>query len=416
MALSDYIAYSVARIPIRAYRASKPSVQRRAFYEIQDATTHGRKAQVIRDMLRTKEVEEVDHPALRLIHQPMGHDRFDMLDGLQWRVVAQQMLELSGNAFVLFEGNGGSGGALRGPPTEMLPIPDAWVQKRPNGKFDITSTEESIEWLDIHASRLHWIRRPRPANPFGRGIGVAQVLSDEIDTDEAAAVFMSSILQHHGVPALLVQVEDSTPEQRMQMAIDLNNRFRGPKKAGQTLVTAGKIDVKDVGQSPSDLDLVALQEGMWKRARETLGIPPEELGVVEDSNRATIREAGRIAGKNVIEPRCALWDGYYTNRLVRLWPDGENIIIAHDSAIPTDDESETKARETAPFALSIDEWRARCGEQPRGDEIGKMHVIDGVPMSPESFAELAKNTIEGAKPQPKAEPAANGGSKPKPKV
>lgn len=404
MAVVDVIAYNLARIPIRAYRVKSKSAKPRRFLEIQDATSHGRKAHVVRDMLRTGELEEIEHDVLRLIHQPMGYDRFDALDGMQWRVVAQQMLELSGNAYVLFEAPGGPSARISGVPSEMLPIPDSWVQRRPNGRFDISSTEESIEWNDIHPSRLHWIRKPRPANPFGRGVGMAQVLADEIDADEAAAQFLSSILAHHGVPALLVQVEDSTPEQREQMQIDLMNRFRGPRKAGQTLVSSGKIDVKDVGSSPTNLQLVEERDHFWKTTRETAGVPPEQLGVVEDSNRATIRESDRIMGKNVLEPRCAIWDGYYTNRLVRLWPDGESIIVAHDSAIPKDEDLEAQDRGSAPFALKFDEWRVRCGEQPVGGTIGEMYVINGVPMTEAQIMQLASYTVEAVKPQP-AQPA-----------
>lgn len=399
MAVVDVIAYNLARIPIRAYRVTSKGARPRRFLEIQDATAHGQKAHVIRDMIRTGELEETDHPVLKLIHEPMGYDRFDALDGMQWRVVAQQMLELSGNAYILFEGGGTD--ALTGPPSEMLPIPDSWVKRREGSKrFDITSTEENIEWDNIHPSRLHWIRKPRPANPFGRGTGLAQVLSDEIDADEAAAQFLSSILNHNGVPALLIQVEDSTPEQRAQMMIDLNNRFRGPRKAGQTLVSSGKVDVKDVGASPTNLQLVEERDHFWKTTRETAGVPPEQLGVVEDSNRATIRESDRIMGKNVLEPRCAIWDGYYTNRLVRLWPDGENIIVAHDSAIPKDEDLEATDRGSAPFALRMGEWRVRCGEKPTGTAIDDMFVINGVPMTEAQVLQLASYTVEAAKPQP----------------
>lgn len=423
-AIFDLISETLAALPLRAYRAKTVGDKRRIFRDIHGApASNNMGGETRRSMMQrfvdTKHLEEVPSPALKLLSSPMSPARPEMLSSWEWRTLINVQLELCGNAWLLALDRGSIASKLTRAPLELLPIPDPWVRQNQAGTFDIYGADGNVRWTQVHPSRMHWVRRPRPSNPFGRGIGKAQTLADEIDLDEGSARFMNSLLRNSGVPAHLVQVEHSTPEQREQLRIDLDQRMRGVQNAGRLVVTSGKVDIKAVGASPTDIGMAENRAFAADVMRESVGVPPEQMGQIKNSNRATVRESYKIFAQNVLLPRCRRWDDYYTGRVAPLFPDGDLIIIAHDSPLPADLEAEEVARGIAPWAMTRNQWLKQQGQDPVEGPTGELIMVPpNSQFIPESrLIELAQATIESVKNQNKAAvaQASNPGAKPKPK-
>jgi hypothetical protein len=125
------------------------------------------------------ELDEItDHPFLDLLTKGNGYHT-----GVSLRRIESMHMDLVGEAFFLKSRNG------LGAPTALWPIPPTWVQSTP------TPARPSFQmsyrgWNDaIPASEVLWMCDPNPANPYGRGVGLGQAVSDEAETDEYAAKF-----------------------------------------------------------------------------------------------------------------------------------------------------------------------------------------------------------------------------------
>ena len=420
-AIFDLISETMASLPVRGYQARSKSARNRILHTLRAADVETRRTgidhrrRVMARLVDREELIEVTRsPTLDLIHNPMNMARSWSMTSWEWRVLINNLLELTGNAWMLALGDNpeevSSPLGPRNQPVELLPIPDPWVTIREDGTYDIHGNGGMIRWVQIHHSRMLCVKRHRPANPYGRGIGKAQTLADEIDVDESAARYLAALLVNNGTPHVLMQIEHSTPEQRKQMQLDLMRRHHGVANAGRPMISSGKIDIKNVGHKPSELELLEERQFSSDVMRESVGVPPEQMGQIENSNRATVRESYSIMARNVLVPRCRRMDDFYTMRLGRLFEGGDTLIIAHDSPIPADTEAEEAARAAAPWALTVNEWRAKQGLEPDPSPFGEMVMVEsGAALLPKSqLTTMASATIEAQKNQNKPQPAASG--------
>ena len=82
-----------------------------------------------------------------------------------------------------------------GAPIAFWPIPPSWVisTATPTNPFYRISFRGFQ--TEIPDTEIYWISEPNPANPFGRGSGMTQAVSDELDTDEYVQKFIKQFLQ-----------------------------------------------------------------------------------------------------------------------------------------------------------------------------------------------------------------------------
>ena len=167
-----------------------------------------------------EEVEITDHPFLNFMAHP--NPLYEMTWGACWRL-QQIYLELKGEGYFVYEFD-----AL-GRPVELWPLPTHWVQQTPYvgyPYYEIRTTGGLIRQIPV--DDIFCMKELNPLDPYKRGLGAAESLADEIETDEYAAKFQKKFFYNDATPTTLISMPGSNKDQRDRFRSEWNERFRGP--------------------------------------------------------------------------------------------------------------------------------------------------------------------------------------------
>lgn len=137
-----------------------------------------------------------------------------------------------------------------------------------------------------------------------------------------------------------------------------------------------EVEVKELDSMGNfrALQLTQLRQFERDTILQVFGIPPEILGVLENSNRATIDAADYLMSRYVVEPRLEFMRATLQERLCPEYD--ERLIIEYTSPVAEDTAQRLAAATAAPWAPSIDEWRQFQGLPPLENEIaGQQHMV-----------------------------------------
>jgi capsid portal protein len=102
-----------------------------------------------------------------------------------------------------------------------------------------------------------------------------------------------------------------------------------------------KIDYVRLEQDLRELEFLPLRKDISNAFREVYGVPPEALGIIENSNRATIEHALYIMAALVAVPRlerlCRMWEKF----LVPLFDD--RLVLVYNDPTPRNKEQQFAA-------------------------------------------------------------------------
>jgi len=356
------IGFHFASVPWRLYgtkgSGSKQFVRDQA---LQSAGFEDRK-KIMREMRKAGELVEITtHPLLDLLNKPNPK-----MSGLAVRKVSQAHLDLKGEAFWLLETNG------LGKPAEAWPLPPHWVTTLPTSKEPTFEVSIRGKRQNIPQEQMLWVRDLDPSDPFGRGTGVGEALMDEIDTDEYAAKVVKNFFWNKARPDMMIALKGAKPETLQRAQAEFEQKFRGYHNAHRVMWTSGDLTIKELQQKFTDMELLDLRA--WERDAfiNVFGVPPEIVGLLANSNRATIREALAILGITVLIPRLELWRLEMQMQLVPMFDN--RAVLDYDSPVPDDDDYKLKVMQAAPWAFTVREWRSIGDAEDRGD-IDNIHMM-----------------------------------------
>jgi hypothetical protein len=137
------------------------------------------------------------------------------------------------------------------------------------------------------------------------------------------------------------------------------------------------------------------------------GVPPEILGIIENSNRSTIDAADYLFSKWVIVPRLEAWRLDYQRMLVPEYD--ARLILDYESPVQQDTAFRLQAMTAMPWAFEADEIRECAGMTPLEKDLGKFHMEPGALTRVDSWEEHVPEPVAPPMPgQPKP------GGQPKP--
>ncbi len=347
-----------------------------------------------------QQLEEItEHPILDLLHNSNPY-----LTGGSARKLTQIYLDIVGEAFWLKERN-----AL-GIPIAIWPIPPSWVQQLPSPQNPRYLVRFGRITAEIPDPEILWMQDPDPANPYWRGTGIANSLSDELETDEYAAKHLKGFFYNRARPDFIVTVkpgqggESIKREELLRLQNEWLNQHETFWRAFKPHFTNRELDIHEFDQNFQHMQMVELRQNERDTIRQVYGLPPEILGITESSNRATADAASYIVGKNVVEPRLEFQREMLQERLVPEYDD--RIVLDYDSPVPNDQDYILKAAQAAPWSIYVDEWRAMQDLPPIENGGGKVFMVPIV-MSP--TADLGADAPPPPDPEP-AEPEPTDGS------
>jgi hypothetical protein len=327
------------------------------------------RSKAIKAGMAQQEIQEItDHPFL-----DMWAKGNSFHTGLSVRRVVQEYVDLVGDAFLLKERNG------VGAPIALWPIPGDWILSTPTPSHRFFRVSFRAWQGEIPDTEILWINDMNPANPYGRGSGNAQALADELQTDENAAKFVGAFFRNSARPDILISPKEGgtmLPSETLRLETDWNNKNRGFWNAFKSYFLSRAVDVHEFS-GQSDLRAMQITE-LRKQERDMIiqvlgGFPPEMLGIIESSNRATISGAKFLFDTECIVPRLEFKRAYFQEKLIPEYDD--RLIVDYVSPVEEDNEFALKAAIGATWALTVDEWRAMQGLPSKEDGSGKVHMV-----------------------------------------
>lgn len=316
------------------------------------------------------EVEITRHPFLDFMAHP--NPLYEMTSGACWRLL-QIYLELKGEGYFVYEFD------AMGRPVELWPLPTNWVQQTPyigHPFYEIKTTGGLIRQIPV--DDVFCMKDLNPLDPYKRGLGMAEALADEIETDEYAAKFQKKFFYNDATPATLISMPKSTKEQRMRFREEWNARFRGPFNSHGIATVDGDVTVTKLAENMRDMDMIEGRKFIRDAVLEHFGVPREIMGITESSNRATSEAAQYIYAQNVIMPRLNRREDAINTQLLPFF--GTDLIWHFDDVVPRSQEFD-KAKGIDGWnagLLTKDEARELLGMEPceTGGDVYKITISD----------------------------------------
>lgn len=403
-AVTGRISTATARAEWQLFVEQKAGAKRATRNKrLQRAPRHER-VRLLKQLAAAGDLKQVtDHPLLELMHNAN-----EFQTGFSMRKVTQLHLDLVGDAFWLKERD-----AL-GTVVAVWPIPPHWIMSTPTPAFRYFRVSFRAWRGNIPDTEFVWFSDVDPLNPYGRGSGQAMSLGDELDTDEYAARMTKSFFYNQGRPDLIISPKGQQGVREAsikRLEEDWAAQSQGFFRAFKPYFLTREVDVKELEQNFRQLMLVPLRQFERDTILQNFGVPPEIMGVLESSNRATIESADYLMGKYVVEPRLEFQRIVLQERLVPEYD--ERLVVEYVSPVQEDKEHALKVAQVAPEALTVDEWRSMMGKAPLDDEeAGALHIMR---------SSVKFGTVEEPEPLdlplapvPPAPPGGDGGGTPEP--
>lgn len=335
-----------------------------------------------------EEVEIMDHPFLNFMAHP--NPLYEMTWGACWRL-QQIYLELKGEGYFVYEFD-----AL-GRPVELWPLPTHWVQQTPYvgyPYYEIRTTGGLIRQIPV--DDIFCMKELNPLDPYKRGLGAAESLADEIETDEYAAKFQKKFFYNDATPTTLISMPGSSKDQRDRFRSEWNERFRGPFNSHGIATVDGNVTVTKLAENMRDMDMTEGRRFLRDAVLEHFGVPREIMGITESSNRATSEAAQYIYAQNVIMPRLNRREEAINTQILPFY--GNDLVWHFDDVVPRSQEFD-KAKGIDGWnagLLTKDEARELLGMEPckTGGDCFKITISDMFIGSNDDPAEVTTDLMQ----------------------
>lgn len=309
-------------------------------------------------------IEIKNHPALALFENPSP--RFL---GWQLRYLIQTWLELTGEAYVLI-----AAVDKFGQPAELLPVAPHWVIRRPREdfkKYQILLPYIS-QLLTVPESRIIRLFNPDPYSPYQDTLGAAYPLDDELAGDDYAGKWNNAFFRNAATPDTVIGIDgDDAGITRLQAS--WNEKYQGVYNAHKAaFVNTSNLRMVSPSKTQREMDFRGLRDQNRDRVDQVWNIPPEILGIVENSNRATAEAAMRMYQTNVLKPRLEMSKAAFNTRLLPLFLKTTGLYYDFENPVQESKEFILEQSKSAykDGAISRNEFRKAIGYNPTPDEDG----------------------------------------------
>lgn len=390
------IAETTARIPWIVEVARKPRNNMKSFrYSNYTAMNAGYRRKHRKHLRTTKAPNVVfdrydEHPLLDLLARcNIQHGGWSVAELIQIHV------DVLGEAVLIKERSG------LGVPINLWPVDPLLIQNiasplRP--WFEIL-LDGKIE--RIPRSEVIYISKLNPSDIYRRGMGTGFAISDELQIDKYATAHLKAAYFNNLRSDTIISADGLTQEDTLRLETDWKNKFRQLWNRFTPYFLNKNVQVHTLNQPMKDAGTLEMRKMIGEITRIVYGVPPEILGIVQDSNRATIAAADHIMAKYVTDPRKDFIRAAFQEQLVGDFDD--RLILDYECPIEEDREFILKVAEKAPWSRDVDEWRDLQDLEPMENEQGK-----GVYAAPLNLRFMRGHDIDEDMPAPDTK-------KPKPK-
>lgn len=311
--------------------------------------------------LANKEVRETDHPVLDLLENPNP-----LMSAEEFMTASVAGMLLAGEVFWWV-----IPGSRSGQPVEMWAIPASWVTATPGPNRSTFKVQHRRLNKEIPEEFMIWFKDVDPDDPYGRGVGPGRVLGQEIDLDESIAKHLLSFFKRGGTPDMMVGIEDASPDVMDQVRDEYKKGQRGDSAGQAVYFYSGKLNIKQLNPTFKETQLAELRKSSRNASLQVYGMPPEQLGILENANRSTIDASSYLYNKETLLPWIRLFARKIQSDLIPMWQMSNDVIFSFDSPVPEDSEFVLSVMQNAPDVFTVNEHRAMAGHPPLESEEGE---------------------------------------------
>jgi hypothetical protein len=343
-----------------------------------------------------------DHPFLTLWKNPCP-----ALPGGAARKLAQVYYEIVGEVFFVVD-RGPRDGWIKGQqgrplPTALWPVPPQWVKRVPtpdNPTFEIRHL--GLQMNNVPMSEVLWLKDPDPVNPYSRGVGLFYSLNDELDADENAAKMIGYSFYNRNRPDVLVSVPSASDTELQAFRNEWAANLQGVANVLKSHFVNVEADVQQIGFDFREMQVMELRKSLRDSIRQVPGMPPEMLGIQDQSNRSTIEAAEFIFNKHLIEPRAEVWREFLETQVLFEYDD--RAVLDYVSPVEEDKAYALQVVSASPEVFRVNEKRKMAGQPALTEEEGgSFFFVNGA---------FVPSLVTPAAPVPGAPGAAGGLSQP----
>lgn len=311
--------------------------------------------------------DEFEARLLELMRKPSPR-----MTGSRWRWLIRVWLETAGYAPLLIEWDRVGGVKV---PRWLHPIQPQRIVNPPTKEkpyFRVRDRKGRIE--NINPADVVWISYPDPEDCYGLGAAPALAVDDDVNQISAKDVWNNNFFRQGAHPGAIVGVEGMTPETKKQLQDEWNSKYTGVHNAHKTLFLPHKVAINNLSPAHKELDFVASDQRLGDRVRFVWGMPPELLGDVRNSNRATIQGAEKVHQQGNLAPFVLFMEENWNDYIVPLFP-VDGLFVRYGNPVKQTEEQHhqelTDGLEHG--AVTRDEWRMGHKMDPWGSPHGNQY-------------------------------------------
>lgn len=318
-------------------------------------------------------VEVLDHRLLDLWERPNP-----MMTGVQMRELLTVWLEMTGRAPLFVERD----------PDDENKTPDGYGVRplhlwpvRPQDLIHMPS--ESEPFWRFRLRGRHRTRKCRPQDlillrqvdvedPYGfGGAGASEAVNSEVTQDEFSARWNTNGYRNGSRLGKVIGVPGLKSKEARELQLWYEANHCGVDNSHRDLFINSELRVQDLGANHKDLDFIEGRKLLRDMIAQNWNVPPEVLGIVENSNRATADAALNFHQRQNVKPRLVGMESWVNLYLVPLFRDPALCLVADDPVQESADFiHRTMTDGLVRGAVTVDEWRERHGLNPLGGEVG----------------------------------------------
>jgi HK97 family phage portal protein len=325
--------------------------------------------------LRTGLLEDAnpvyDHPVYDILENPIpSHPEWD---GWMLRYLTVVYIELNGECFWVLVRD------ASGRPREIYPIPSLWCIQTPTEAqpffLIVPLNNVAGRTMQIDPRDVIWFKNPDAVSPYGRGRGRTEAVDDEIETDEYAAKWAKNFYYNNASPESVMTMPGANTDQIKQFKESWMQQHSGVQNAHKMGMVGWDAKLLQLQTSPKELDFNKSRLMLRDMINAHWAIPPEMMGIIENSNRATIDSSFYLYAKNVLLRRLTRMESVINRQLMPMY--GSEWMIKFDNVVPEDKEFALTVSNAgfASGALTVDEWRVANGKPPIGGLQGDQRFV-----------------------------------------
>jgi HK97 family phage portal protein len=140
---------------------------------------------------------------------------------------------------------------------------------------------------------------PNPGNEV-YGLSPIESLFTPIQTDLHAQDYNLNFFKNNATPKLHVDLGNCTLPQLKRTKEFFNREFKG--QPHKTLVTEGGVKVSPIGVNPADMEFLNQRKFSREEICAVFGVPPMKIGIFDDVNRASAKEADKSFKAEKVTP------------------------------------------------------------------------------------------------------------------